>query len=350
MGYESKLITAPGTLLLDATADIDNVKQLCPWRQYSEVPQANYANLKIVHVPAHTKQYLNRYFKVASQRRAYVDWMITIITENMEPGQKGLVVCKKELFDNENIPNWPEGSEKRQDVKSYREQWGWDIGGRNLCAVHWGIGIGDNHWKDAEVVFLFDEHHLPMRFVIATAQGLQGHKATEGDLASMTTLNSKAATVAALQEGHLLRWNKQMALRGNGRTYDEHGACGHQKLVCSGDLRRLLASADSLFPGAEIRTLKSSSGLRSTDARALLELLSRPGLPPIITTRWVGQQMKKPWRNVSKHVMKLVTVRKAIENQGWTYVPGIGRRGGSFERQQGEPEAALNAVKPQLAA
>jgi hypothetical protein len=151
IGYENKLLMTPGMLLLDATADIDGVRQLCPWRQYSEVPQARYDNLSIVHVPAHTRKRLSNYLKVAKQRRDYVTWMVATVTEHMKPGQLGLVVCKKTLFDNENIPDWPEGDARHREL-NYREQFCWDIGGRKLCAVHWGTGIGDNTWKLADVV------------------------------------------------------------------------------------------------------------------------------------------------------------------------------------------------------
>jgi hypothetical protein len=38
IGYESSIVINPGTLLLDATADIDGVVQLCPWRVPQEAP------------------------------------------------------------------------------------------------------------------------------------------------------------------------------------------------------------------------------------------------------------------------------------------------------------------------
>jgi hypothetical protein len=342
IGYENGLILVPGMLLLDATADIDGVSRLCPWREHSKVPQARYDNLSIIHVPTITKKKLGRYLKVAKNRRDYVSWMIATITEHMEPGQKGLVVCKQALFQNENIPDWREGDPRHKDAKNYREKWGWDVGGRALCAVHWGTGIGDNIWQEADVVFLFDEFHLSTRTIIATAQGLQQHRATEGDLASMKTLLGRAPAVTTLREGHLLRWTKQMALRGRGRRYDENGVCGCQKLVCTGDLKRLVASADRLFPGAPPVTNPASSGSRGgTQARAFLTVLSRPGLPPRITTRWISQQLKMPWRDVGKHVMKREDVRQGMEHLRWDYRPAPGRGGGAFVRLDGEPQHGL---------
>jgi hypothetical protein len=337
IGYESNLIDAPGVLLLDATADIDGVTQLCTWRQHTPCPQARYDNLRVVSVVPHTKKRLASYLEPVRNRRAYVAWMVETIKANMKPGQRGLVICKKALFDNENVPAWPGGDDRHRDKKLFSEQYGWEIDGRLLCATHWGTGIGANTWKDADVVFLFDEFFIPRRTVIATAQGLQDHKATEGALASMKVLNSSTPAVEALWEGHLLRWMKQMALRGCGRNFDEHGVCGHQKLVCSADRTRLLANADRLFPGARIEVVASTAGTKQPYADKLLEILGRLGLPDVLPTKWIGQQMNTQWRHVSKNIMILEPVKKAIGNLGWTYVsrkgrPRKGYGGAAFER------------------
>jgi hypothetical protein len=340
IGYESNLIDNPGVLLLDATADIDGVMQLCTWRKHTPCPQARYDNLHVVSVVPHTKKKLSNYLLPAGNRRAYAAWMVDTIKAHMKPGQKGLVICKKLLYDNENVPTWPVGDPRYDDKKTFTEQYGWDIDGRLLCAIHWGTGIGDNTWKEAEVVFLFDEFFIPRRTVIATAQALKDHKATEGALGAMKVLNSPTPAVDALWEGHLLRWLKQMALRGNGRNFDEHGVCGRQKLVCSADRTRLLANADSLFPGAKIEVVTASVDHKQPYADKLLELLSRSGLPDVIPTRWLGQQINTPWRNVSKNIMLLEPVQRAIANLGWTYVSRKGRGGSAFERIKPEPVIA----------
>jgi hypothetical protein len=154
-----------------------------------------------------------------------------------------------------------------------------------LCATHWGgLGIGVSTWREADVVFLFDEFHRPRRVTIARAQGLMSAKATEGPLARMNTLNSKTAQVDRLHEGHLLRWTKQMALRGEGRNFDEHGVCGHQKVVCAGSTEqyeRLVANAPQLFPGAKIAT-EGTSTAETYAYRELSALL--PGKVAVWTT------------------------------------------------------------------
>src|SRR5262249_14412463 len=115
VGWQSKLMVYPGTVLLDATADIDGVSLICPWREDTNVPQANYSNLEIVHVPQHTKRRLSEYLKTASNQRAYVNSVVDLIREHMAPGECGLVVCKKMLIDAERLPNWPEGDPRFKD-------------------------------------------------------------------------------------------------------------------------------------------------------------------------------------------------------------------------------------------
>ena len=69
--------------------------------------------------------------------------------------------------------------------------------------------------------------------------------------------------------------------------------------------------------------------------------MSRQGLPNKLTTNWIGQQMGKPWRTVSKHVMPLDSVQRALVNLGWTYVSRKGRGGSCFERTQSADNTAM---------
>jgi hypothetical protein len=335
VGYDLRLELCPGMVLLDATADIDGITALCPWRSQVNVP-ASYANLSIVHVPCYTRQRLKKHFQLVKNRRAYVDWMEATILAHTEPGQRALVVCKKELFDNRNIPHWPEHDRRFKRPETYQQEYAWNIEGRKLCATHWGgLGIGVNHWREADVVFLFGEFHLPRRVTIARAQGLMSAKATEGPLAVMKTLNSKSPHVDELREGHLLRWIKQLALRGKGRNFDEHGVCGHQKVVCAGNAEqyeRLIANAALLFPGAAI----SSDGHGSTEdtyAEKLITLLSSPGLPESISTKWIGEQVAAPWWQWGRKALKRPRTQSCLQSLGWRYVGGQGPAGAKFVRE-----------------
>jgi hypothetical protein len=335
VGYDTNLELRPGMVLLDATADIDGITPLCPWREHVKVPQPSYANLSIVHVPSCTRQKLSTYLKLAKNRRSYVDWMKQTIITHTKPGQHALVVCKKRLFDDRNVPDWLEQDARFDRPTTYQQEYGWELEGRKLCATHWGgFGIGVNEWRDADVVFLFDEFHVPRRVTVARAQGLTSAKATEGPLAAMKALRSKAAQVDTLHEGHLLRWTKQMALRGKGRQFDEHGVCGHQKVVCAGNpeqYERLIANAQRLFPGAKIAT-EGDGSTSDTYADKLLAFLNAPELPEAISTKWIGEQVGVPWRHWGKDVLKRPKTQACLRSIGWRYVPARGPGGGKLVR------------------
>jgi len=212
--------------------------------------------------------------------------------------------------------------------------------------TYWGgYGIGVSTWRDADVVFLFHEFHRPRRVTIARTQGLLAAKSTEGPLASMTNLNSRPLEVEMLREGHLLRHTKQMALRGKGRNFDEQGVCGHQKVVCAGDVdqyRRIVDNIDRLFPGAHIAPVEGThASTQDRYADQLLLLLSKPDLPDIITTKWISEQVDAPWRDWGRNVLKRPDTQRCLQSLGWLYE----RRGpaGWFKRTRGNSSTVVKA-------
>jgi hypothetical protein len=220
-------------------------------------------------------------------------------------------------------------NEGRPDIEDSRH--------RKLCVTHWGTGIGSNAWQEADVVFLFDEFFIPRRISIATAQGLLEHDAAHGPLRALRGYNSRNAEIDLLWEGHLLRWLKQMTLRGKARQFDENGVCSQQKLVTSADRRRLLSNFGRLFPGATIevvpvRAASTRAKTKQSYADKLIDILGRPGLPPVISTSWISKEMGKPWRDVGRHIMAMDDVKKAIETLGWHYVLRKGKKGSFFQR------------------
>jgi hypothetical protein len=303
-------------------------------RKHARIPKAQYRNLRIVHVPQFTKRRLKEFLGKASNQHKYVDWIVQTIKDHMQPGEYGLVVCKKALFDAQRVPQWRERDPRFDDPQSYIERYEWDIGGRKLCAIHWGIGIGSNSWTKASTVFLFDEFFIPKRVAVATVQGLREQRANEGELASMSTMRSKAPAVDLISKGHRLRWCKQLALRGSGRSYDEAGQCGEQRLIVACDAKSFLANVRRLFPGAQPVAIKGGAATRtgkSTKADALIQIFSNPELPLKLSTADVGKLMGSPWRDLVGRVMTPEFVR-SLESIGWRYVRGRGRGGGHFER------------------
>jgi hypothetical protein len=142
VGYDPALPTMTGMVLLDASADIDGVSELCSWRKHREIPQARYDRLEIVQVPSVARGTLDRWLQDAQNRKAYVAHILDTVRGHVEPGQKALLVCKKELAEAANIPNWSEhvsqfatkGPEDESDANAFA----WEFEGRHLGLTCWG--------------------------------------------------------------------------------------------------------------------------------------------------------------------------------------------------------------------
>jgi hypothetical protein len=320
-------------VLLDATSDIDGVTPLSPWRERIDVPRGRYDNLTIVHVQSCTDEAVATFLRTADGRLTYSAWIEEVIRQHIEPGQLGLVVCKKKLLDHQNIPG-PYPADPGAEPSEDNPPFGWDLDGRKLGLAYWGgAGLGSNAWMDAEVVFLFDEYYLPRRTMIGGTQGLQLAPTSDGAIASMTALNSKSLDVDGVSDGHLSRWTKQMALRGRGRVFDEHGICGKQKLILTGDYERLLLCMEEMFPGAKLTVSRPDADLSryGTWRRKLLEVLSRPELPDQLPTEAVGRTLGVKWAAISGDIMSDET-EEMLKALGWAYVRRRGPGGSGFKR------------------
>ncbi|HEV2631324.1 MAG TPA: hypothetical protein VGV41_22095 [Pseudolabrys sp.] len=331
VGYKANALALPGTVLLDATADVDGVARIAPSRELVPVPTADYANLEIVVTPHHTRKRLKDYLKTASNQRAYVDHMLSVIRAHMAPGERGLVVCKKALFDAEQVPNWGQGDPWFKTPAAYTEGYGWNIDGRELCAVHWGAGVGSNAWHTADVVFLFDEFVIPRRTSAVITQGLRDQRADEGDLGAMTTLRSKAKHVDIIQDGHRISQTKQLALRGRARCYDQHGVCGKQRLVVSCDPKSFLEHKNLLFPGAPDPIIVQGTHKRTVADKVLDFLSSASPDTKVIKTKDLKDSLGKPWGAVSRNVLT-ERFHSAARGLGWAYRQGKGCKGSQFAR------------------
>jgi hypothetical protein len=330
-------------VLLDASADIDGTGKLCPWRKLAQAPSERYDRLEVVHVHSIAGGTLTRWLDDADHRERYVRHMLDIVRQQVKPGQNALVVCKRKLVvEAKGIPNWSE--HMPQFVKTTKERvtptadeaqlqpFPWVYEGRNL-AVAWygGYGIGANDWRDADVVLLFDEYHLPRRIVIATVQGLKGHMAGEGILAPGKQA-SDHPDVEALATGHVLRWLKQMALRGKAREFDANGVCGQQKLVVTGDLVTLVENLDALFPGATLRHQITAMDEEAHHLSKLVYVLMRPELEDTVPATKVAELMGVEWRKVSSDLCRHSSWQDLLRSLRWEYVSRPGRVGSLFRR------------------
>jgi hypothetical protein len=339
VGYEQALPRLPGMVLLDATADIDGITEICGNRKHAKLPPESYDRLEIVHAPSVATGNLRQWLSTSENMYSYTAHIQQLIRRHVLSGQRALVVCPKAAATAEDLLGWsehvqrflkrsaPEGAAGNISDTEFTHERAWYFDGR-LIAVTWfgGYGIGTNLWRDADVVIVCDDYYLPQRVVRATLQGLKDHKATEGLLVSPESTWSDE--LAYLQDGHVLRWMKQMALRGRGREMDEHGVCAQQKVVITGDLLRVLRHRPAVFPGAKITTEQSAGG-KLMDR--LVCLLLSADLPHEVSTKGIGKKLGVEWGN--SNLTRQRHFREIVESTGWSYHGGKGRRPGCFRRK-----------------
>ena len=244
VGYRMDLPIVPGTVLLDATSDIDGVSSIVPWRVAVPSPRVSYDNLKVTLLapPAEVVGPGERISEVVARaKRAgpYAEWIKTTVVANTVPGEKVLVVVHKGLLDHDYLP-----------VADSLGEGAFDLEGRKVAFINWGYGIGSNRWKEATSVFLFGEFHVPKRATVATTLGLLDRPAGAPRLDAMGGPNSQDNILRLLRDGHLLRWEKQLAMRGNARNITADGVCGRQRLFVTSEFGRFMQHRDALFPGA----------------------------------------------------------------------------------------------------
>jgi hypothetical protein len=340
MGYVPASKPTANSILLDATADIDKVSDLCSWRSHVPVPSVRYDRLHVIHAEHYTRENLTEFFRRDSNRRRYVEDAKKLILDLMPQGECGLIVCKKRLVDDGLFPE--EATRRTGDDEPFP----WNFEGRHLALTWWGgHGIGANDWRKATFVIQLGEHVLPRRTTFATVQGLRDHTATMGMLSTTKSANSKPIEVQMAHEGHLLRFMKQMGMRGRARAFARDGICGHQVLVLTCEFERLLVNADLLFPGASLskwgRTKDSFSDLKQPEK--LIEILTDPDTPERISGDDIARLMGvERWGLVSTNVMTANVKERVLPNLGWTYEAQKGRGGGSRFTKAGS--GALKAV------
>ncbi|ACA20670.1 hypothetical protein M446_6407 [Methylobacterium sp. 4-46] len=241
VGYKPDMPVRPGTVLLDATSDIDGVAQLVPTqRVMMPSPRLSFENLTVSHLvpPVDVigpRERVSQIVKTCQRAEPYARWIMGTIREHTEPGEKVLVVAHKAMLDHAYLPN---------GKTSFNED-AYELDGRKVAFINWGTGIGSNRWKDATSVFLFGEFHLPKRATVGAALGLLNVPAGScSRLSRMENPNSRDAVFLTLQQGHLLRWEKQLAMRGNARNITSQGVCGLQKLFVTSEFSRFLLHKD----------------------------------------------------------------------------------------------------------
>jgi hypothetical protein len=291
------------------------------------MPQVDYRNLKLLTVQPLTTKRLKTFLNTPKGVKDYMAWMRAVIENTMKSGERGLVVCRKDLVVHGNVP---------QEQHPWGK--GWDLDGRELFVTWWGDGVGFNKWASAKTVFLFDQFYIPRDAVIAVANGYREATAEEGPSSEMLGLTSPQDDVDALWRGHLMRWDLQMGLRGNGRNMTPEGHCGEQTLVWAAGPEILQEHWRELFPGAEPPrpaepiVLPGYSAPKLRYPERFLALMTDPGTPAAITVKEAARVTEMPQRALTRDVLPLPRVQRVLAQYGWQYTVGSGRASGSLFR------------------
>jgi hypothetical protein len=310
VAYELEFQPGPGHVLLDATADLTGMVSLLKGTEEVEVPSVDYRNLSITHIEQPKEfSYIPAVVEKAKTARPYAEWIKTTVMENTKAGDDVLVVAHKALFDWELLP---------------RVTVDWE--GREVDTLHWGQGIGSNRYKNKTHVFLFSEFFIPRRVTVSNVHGWTGSVPTDEALADANTAFPQGDYLTAA-DGHLLRWTKQLASRGNVRNVSPDGVCGPMKLYTTMSQARLFKYLDRLFPGAPapvlVRTAKDDGGKAKKGAAALAELLAMTD-SSILLSDEVERLTGVPSRNLGK-VLKVPAAKNAADLYGWHLEAARGR-------------------------
>lgn len=318
VGYLPTFEVAPNQVILDATADISGVYPLLGGVLVEGMPNIDYSNLKINHIdPPSEFKIINKVIKNRAVAVKYGDWIKQVVEANTKVGDKVLVITHKAMFQQLGVlPYCP----TKPDTKTFN--------GRVVNLISWGQGIGSNKFKDCTEVFMFSEFYKPKRVTIAETLGAKRSLAKSSNIHKRNGgLDGEFKT---MQEGDLLRWDKQLASRGNIRNVDQQGKCGVMNLHTTMDFNRLLANIERLFPNAEplSRNLEySKDETESSKRKRLVDLLSSTKETKL-SFREIGKHISKASNEINRE-LNAETVKPAMEYYSWSVVSSkdIGEQG-----------------------
>ncbi len=243
----------PGFVLLDATSDILGHVTLHPHAHLLEAPKIDYANLELLHMPLPQGfRDVRQVIRMRAKGREYGEFIKSLVLANSVTGDKVLVVVHKDILTQELLTS-------SDDPMAPMD---WE--GRQVNTQHWGAGVGSNRFKDKTHIFMFGDFILPRHATIANAHGWSQDPLDDKELAKAEGRRLGGAVYAPLgryrkpHQGYILRWTKQLAMRGTARQVDANGKCHPMKLFMTMDLELLLPNLSKLFPGARPPQLATS--------------------------------------------------------------------------------------------
>ena len=182
--------------------------------------------------------------------------------------------------------------------------------------------------------------HVPKRATVGTALGLLDQPAGVPQLNKMQSPNTRDKVFLTLHQGHLLRWEKQLAMRGNARNLTDDGVCGRQKLFVTSEFKRFVQFRDMLFPGAvfSVDDLTRRAAAQKGGSQAVAAFLMTQNGDSFTSVELAEATGTLP--NHLRRILSSSIVAEAMKKGGWSYVPGRGRSPSRFVREKITLEAA----------
>ena len=307
VAYEVEFEPGPGHVLLDATADITGMVGLMEGMAEVDVPTVDFGHLEVFHLEQPRKfKFIPEVVKRQRTAEPYAAWVREQVIEHTQTGEDVLVVVHKGLLDH--------GYLERAEDPDHPVDWE----GRTINLIHWGVGVGSNKYKFKTSVFLFSEFHVPRKKTIGEVHGWTDDRPTKSSLTDASQAVPKGQFLTAY-EGHLLRWTKQLACRGNVRNIDAEGRCGAMKLYTSMDFTRLIKGIRKLFPGCKAPTPIIPE--KSTGKVSKLDRLCKLLATSTETVLWSDAIARKTGveaRHLTRVVRTTPKVAQAMDVYGWS--------------------------------
>lgn len=303
----------PGYVLLDATSDLTGLVSLHPNVKAVEVPQVNYENLQIAQMKMPRRfKHINDVISSAAIGREYGGFIKQSVMANTTRDDDVLVVVHKKVLTQELI----EASDHPNKPMD------WD--GRKVNTQNWGAGVGLNKFKDKTHVFLFGEYFMPRAITIGQMHAWSQNSMSAEGLVLAESVRKTGDIYAPrgeyfnIHEGHVLRWSKQLAMRGRARHVDGEGKCYPMKLFMTMDLGRLIPNLHRMFPNAPMPTLANppdSTNINELRGRQALINLAMISHRPYIGADEIQLMTGIPPRNLRR---EYEAVESTIKPYGWS--------------------------------
>ena len=322
LAYRMRADPPPGAVILDATADIAGYVALAKGMDLAAVPRVSYRRMRTtwIEIPKDFRNAKKIKDIGSDLAEPYAEWIKAVMAEHTEPGDRVFLVTHKDMLKWRHL--LPRSPMPGQPVEWLPD--GCSKGDERLVwTMHFGNGVGENAFKACNKAFIFGDFWMPQKVIIGQVLGYTGRKAAADTLPAGGKWRGQGAFLTA-QQGHALRWQKQLATRIATREIDGDGICGAAELFLAND-GQLLDQHNRLYPGAPPVTKVWSLKEKKFGQAGLVELLDT-FQEAVLWSDQVEKETGIPARNLGR-VVKTARVAQAMKANRWTFEAGSRGRG-----------------------